>query len=155
MFWFFAGAVLVADRLLKLYIDHHFAVHESRSVIQGVLSILYVRNEGAAFSLLSGQRWLLLIIAAITVCAILWYRHGTHLKTSADIALGCVVGGAFGNMIDRVMQGYVIDYISVGWWPVFNLADMAIVGGGIWLFISIIRQDRARNRTEEETHESE
>ena len=51
MFWFFAGAVLVADRLLKLYIDHHFAVHESRSVIQGVLSILYVRNEGAAFSL--------------------------------------------------------------------------------------------------------
>ncbi len=155
MFWFFAGVVLVADRLLKLYIDHHFAVHESRSVIQGVLSILYVRNEGAAFSLLSGQRWLLLVIAAITVCAILWYRRGTHLKPDVDIALGCVVGGAFGNMIDRVMQGYVIDYISVGWWPVFNLADMAIVGGGIWLFISIIRQDRARGRTEEESHESE
>ncbi len=153
MFWLFAGAVLVADRLLKLYIDRHFALHESHTVIEGVLSLLYVRNEGAAFSLLSGQRWLLLMVAGITVCGILWYRRRTHLKPAVDIALGCVVGGAFGNMIDRVMQGYVIDYISVGWWPVFNLADMAIVSGGIWLFICVVRQDRAK--TEEETHEPE
>ena len=146
MFWILTGMILLADRLLKIYIVGHFSLHESHPIIAGMVSLLYVQNRGAAFSILSGQKWLLLGISILTICGILWYRHRHPLKRSIDMALGCVVGGALGNMIDRIYWGYVVDYISVGWWPVFNLADIAIVCGGAWLFLGIVFESRAEEK---------
>ncbi len=146
MFWILSGTILIADRLIKNYIVAHFALHESKPIIDGMVSLLYVQNRGAAFSMLSGQRWLLLAISMLTVCGILWYRRRYHLKPRIDLALGCVLGGALGNMIDRFYLGYVIDYICIGWWPVFNLADVAIVCGGIWLFLGVLLDHKAEDR---------
>ena len=138
MFWIFAGVILAADRVLKNYIDAHFLLHESQPLIDGLISLLYVQNKGAAFSMLSGQRWFLLAVALVTVGGILYYRYRFKPQKQMNMALGCIVGGAVGNMIDRFLYGYVIDYVSIGWWPVFNLADVAIVCGGAWLFLLIL-----------------
>ncbi len=141
LFWICAALAFFLDRIVKQYVIGHFVLHEGHDVLEGILSFVYVQNQGAAFSMLSGQRWLLLLIAAAAVGAILWYRRGGRLGRWMDSLLGMVVGGAIGNMVDRFFYGYVVDFISIGWWPVFNVADMMIVGGGIGLLICVVWKD--------------
>lgn len=97
-----------------------------------------VRNPGAAFSMATGMTWLLTLIAAAVVIGVL--RIGRTLRSTLwAIGLGGVLGGALGNLVDRLfrapgpLQGHVVDFVSVGWWPVFNVADSSIVCGAILL----------------------
>ncbi|MFC9895558.1 signal peptidase II [Nocardia sp. NPDC127579] len=97
-----------------------------------------VRNPGAAFSMATGMTWLLTLVAAGVVIGVI--RIGRTLRSLWwAIGLGMVLGGALGNLIDRLfrapgpLQGHVVDFVAIGWWPVFNVADSAIVCGAILL----------------------
>jgi signal peptidase II len=141
-----AGTVWALDRLTKIVVEHTLSGRPPLTLIPGVLDLRFTTNSGGAFSL--GQRtpWLfvgasLAVSAAIVATA---FRHAS-LPTSA--ALGSILGGALGNLTDRAIRGphlsgHVIDFVDVHVWPVFNLADSAIVIGAIVLAISSIVADR-------------
>lgn len=104
----------------------------------GILEIRQVRNPGSAFGLFPGQSWPIFILSAVVFFALLivlwrWGRPGTRVFQAG---LGLICGGAIGNIIDRIAFGEVVDFIDLEFWPVFNLADLAIViGVGITLVI--------------------
>ena len=140
--------LLLLDQLTKLYVERSFRLYESRPVIPGWLSLTSVRNHGAAWSMLSGHGWLLLLIAIVALAAILWYfRSLTEGWCERYIAAFMVIAGIFGNSIDRLWRGAVVDFIDVHYYevwryPVFNVADMAIcVGVGIFVLSSLLRPE--------------
>ncbi|MBV8782856.1 MAG: lipoprotein signal peptidase [Gammaproteobacteria bacterium] len=148
-----SAAVVVLDQLVKAWIVHHFALFERVHVL-GVLDIILTYNTGAAFSFLAGatgwQRWLFIALALI-VCSvlILWLRRlraGREDLLAAALAL--IAGGAFGNMLDRLLHGRVVDFVHVHWqqhyFPAFNVADSAITIGAVLLLIDAWRESRGR-----------
>jgi signal peptidase II len=141
--------VILADQLTKIAIAKVFAYGESHAVTP-FFNLVLVFNRGAAFSFLAmaggWQRWaftLLGIVAALVICYLL-KRHGTQKMFCTALAL--ILGGALGNVIDRLMYGHVIDFLDFhvgGWhWPAFNLADSAITIGAALLVIDELRRVR-------------
>lgn len=133
-----AAVAFLLDRLTKSWIVESFSLHESRPVWPGVISITYVENTGAAFSLLTQHTQLLSIASVVVILMVLWLAWHSR-SPLVRLALGLVLGGAFGNLSDRVLRGAVVDFIDLHFWPVFNVADMAIVCGVlllayVWLF---------------------
>jgi signal peptidase II len=141
-----AALVVVVDQLTKWWAVH--ALGDGRVVdIVWTLRFNLVRNSGAAFSTGRGLGPLLGLGAVIVVLVLI--RLGrVYRSPGTSLALGAVLGGAVGNLIDRavregsgqVLGGYVIDFIDVQWWPVWNVADMAIVCGGIALAWLVSRE---------------
>jgi len=125
-----AVVVVVLDQLAKYYIQARMVPGMSIPVIDGVFDITYVLNPGAAFGILEHQTAFFLVVALIMIVAICYYYPrippGYRLLR---IGIGLQVGGAAGNVIDRVKTGYVVDFLDFRVWPVFNIADMAIVTG--------------------------
>ena len=145
--------LLLLDQLTKLWVEHSFRLYESRPVIPGWLSLTSVRNHGAAWSMLSGHGWLLLLIALGALAAILWFfRSLTEGWCERYIAAFMVISGIFGNSIDRLWRGAVVDFIDVHYYdvwryPVFNIADIAICTGvGIFVLSSLLRPDLKKLR---------
>nr|WP_218017695.1 signal peptidase II [Nocardia arizonensis] len=108
------------------------------SIIGDFARLTLVRNPGAAFSMATGMTWLLTLVAAAVVIGVI--RIGSTLRSLWwAVGLGMVLGGALGNLTDRLfrapgpLQGHVVDFVAIGWWPVFNVADSAIVCGAILL----------------------
>jgi signal peptidase II len=143
--------IVIADQLSKYYISHQFDLYESLRLIPG-LNITYVHNTGAAFSFLSDaggwQRWLFIgLSGGISLLLIFWLKRHPATGVWLAIALALILGGAVGNMIDRVVLGYVIDFIDVyynDWhWPAFNVADSAISTGVVMLIIDSFWFDHA------------
>jgi signal peptidase II len=139
-FWLSILAAVLLDRLTKLWVLGHFQALDSYPLIDGLVSITLVRNYGAAFGVLSGQRWLFMGIAGLTLAGMTWFYFRYRPGRLMQLAVGCIGGGAAGNMIDRICYGSVVDFVSVGWWPVFNVADMAIVSGCAGLFLLVWRE---------------
>ncbi len=147
---FFLTALLVvaADQLSKLWIRSNLLVGQSLPEAR-FLRLTHVHNTGAAFGLFQGQSFPLTIfalvgIAVLLVYALFIYRRFPFLDKVLGIsALGLVLGGTVGNLIDRLRFGYVIDFIGVGIWPAFNIADSAIVVGVIILAYSLLPLARA------------
>jgi signal peptidase II len=102
----------------------------------------YVENRGAAFGILAGQTWLLSVLALVVAAGFIAFCWN-ELPTSAllRISIGLVLGGGFGNLLDRLRLGYVVDFIAVGNWPKFNLADSAITIGLILLAFGALRDN--------------
>ena len=150
-----AAAIIVADQLLKAWMVQHFAPLERVQVLR-VLDIILTYNTGAAFSFLSDasgwQRWLFVLLAlGVSAVLIVWMRRlraAVHGLLACGLAL--IVGGALGNMIDRLTLGRVVDFIHVHWrqayFPAFNLADSAITVGAVVLLIDAWRETRAARR---------
>ncbi len=134
-----AAIAFVADLGTKALVVAKMTPGEPISVVGDVVRLTLVRNPGAAFSMATGMTWLLTLIAAAVVIGVI--RIGRSLRSVGwAIGLGLVLGGAVGNLVDRVfrapgpLEGHVVDFISVTrWWPVFNLADSSIVCGAILL----------------------
>jgi signal peptidase II len=137
-----SALVIVLDQITKLFVISHFTYLESITV-NGVFDLARLHNAGAAFSFLSEaggmQRWLFSAIAVIASVSItlLLYKHAK--ETLFALALSLILGGALGNLIDRIAYGYVIDFLLFHWnehyFPAFNLADSAITSGAglmIW-----------------------
>lgn len=137
--------VLVFDQLSKQMVAHSMRLFESIAVLPGV-NLTYVHNTGAAFSFLSDaggwQRWLFAGLAfAVSVGITIWLARLKRNEVLLAAALAMILGGAVGNLIDRLLYGYVIDFIDVyyrNWhWPAFNVADSAItLGVGLLLLES-------------------
>ncbi len=129
--------VLVLDQASKWLVSHVMQLYQSISVMPG-FQLTYVHNTGAAFSFLSEaggwQRWLFALLAlAISAVLSIWLMRLKPEEKMMAIALSLVLGGAVGNLIDRLLYGYVIDFLDVYYktwhWPAFNIADSAICIG--------------------------
>lgn len=144
------ACVLLADQLSKSLVVAFVSPGESVRLIPGVLSITHVRNTGAAFGIMSGSGMVLFWIAvAVVVLTIFWfYRVRSEKNTWSFVALGLITGGALGNLVDRLFRGRVVDFLDIGWWPVFNVADIAIVTGVIILVITIFLEFREQQAVE-------
>jgi len=135
-----AGVIVVLDHLTKLLVQRTFTLHESLTVTP-FFNLVLVHNRGAAFSFLSDaggwQRELFIAIALAAAAWIAWLlrRHAREKRFS--LALSLILGGAIGNVIDRVLHGAVVDFLdfhALGWhWPAFNVADIGISCGAILL----------------------
>jgi signal peptidase II len=139
-----AGAVVVLDQVLKALVTSRFAGGDYAELFGGLVRLDYTRNTGAAFGFLPNGGVLFAGIAVAVILAILLaYRKLGSAPLIVRAALGLVLGGALGNLIDRVRLGYVVDFIDLRWWPVFNLADSAIVVGVLLLLLySLASSDR-------------
>jgi signal peptidase II len=153
-----AALIIVADQAVKAWMVQHFSLFERVRVLP-VLDIILTYNTGAAFSFLANaagwQRWLFVLLAlGVSAALIAWLRRlqaAVHGLLACGIAL--IVGGALGNMIDRLAGGRVVDFIHVHWggayFPAFNVADSAITIGAGVLLLDAWRESRAARRGEE------
>jgi len=152
--WLFLSAFIVlADQLSKAYITRHYGEFEFTSVLP-ILDITRMHNVGAAFSFLASasgwQRWLFIGLAAgVSIAIIVWLcrlPRGTHGLLAAGLAL--VLGGALGNVIDRIRLGHVIDFIHFHWdrayFPAFNVADSAITVGAACLLLDALFDSKGK-----------
>lgn len=137
--------VVVLDRVAKLVIEKKLSLHAGISIIPGFFRLTHVENRGAAFGLFadSPSEWkiavlvLFSLVALVIVSALLW--KNSHTMTSTGVGLSLILGGALGNLWDRLVSGQVVDfllfYIGPYQWPAFNVADSAIViGAGLLVF---------------------
>jgi signal peptidase II len=134
-----ALAVFVLDQGLKAIVQGAMSPGESIPVIPGFLSITYIRNAGGAFGILGGSQVLLLIGSAVAVGVVLWMLIAGQRSRLATLACGLILGGAAGNLLDRLTTGEVTDYVHFSFWYVFNAADAAITIGVATLLLSTFR----------------
>ncbi|WP_141264164.1 MULTISPECIES: signal peptidase II [unclassified Neomoorella] len=133
-FLLLVALVLGIDQLSKYIIRVNFQPNESLPVINSVFHLTYVNNPGAAFGLLAYKTPVFVTVTLLVAVVILVaYRFLPPDRILLRLALALMLGGALGNLIDRLRFGYVVDFLDFRIWPVFNLADMAIVGGVILL----------------------
>ena len=143
---FFSAIFLIIDQAIKFYLSSKMIVNQSTVIIKNFLNITYVHNTGAAFSLLEGNTWLLIVIGIVAVIGLIIYIGKLADITDFDMFVySLLLGGVLGNLLDRIMHGYVIDYISLNifgyHFPIFNFADMCIVISVILIFISALKGD--------------
>src|SRR4029079_19765725 len=133
-----AAVVLVLDIVTKVLAVRLLTPGQPVSIVGDNITWTLVRNSGAAFSMATGYTWVLTVIANGVVIGIIWMGRRLVSPWWA-IGLGMILGGATGNLVDRFfrspgpLRGHVVDFFAVGWWPVFNVADPAVVGGAILL----------------------
>lgn len=135
---------LLLDIGSKFLVSRIFILNESKTIIDNFLNITYVRNTGAAWSILDDNTWIVTVISLLIIIGIIYYVYRNRVsKKILKMGYGLILGGAIGNFIDRVVYGYVIDFIDIdifGWnYPIFNLADMFIVVGVILVMIDAWR----------------
>jgi signal peptidase II len=134
-----ALAIFVLDQGLKAIVQGTMSPGESIPVIPGFLSITYIRNAGGAFGILGGSQVLLLVGSAVAVGVVLWMLLAGQRSRLATLACGLILGGAAGNLLDRLTTGQVTDYVHFSFWYVFNAADAAITVGVATLLLSTFR----------------
>ena len=148
-----AFIVIVLDQLTKVLILQYFQYGDSRHVTS-FFNIVRAHNTGAAFSFLAGasgwQRWFFVGLGAVAAVFIIWMLRSHAGQRLFALALSLILGGAVGNVVDRLQHGYVVDFIQVHWgnqyfFPSFNVADSAITLGAILLILDeLLRVRRGR-----------
>jgi len=141
-----AGGYLL-DRLTKHLAERYLAGRPPVQVIPDVAQLRYTTNSGGAFGLFGGQPWLF-FAATLVVCAAIVVASGRLSSGASALGLGLILGGALGNLTDRIIRGpgvsgHVIDFIDFHVWPVFNLADSAIVVGALVILLAGLRRQPA------------
>lgn len=136
--------LLVIDQLVKSAVSNQIALGTVKSFIPGVLSLTNLRNDGAAWSILSGNQifFYLITVVALVVLIYLLVKQRQHLLYQWGLTL--LITGTLGNFIDRIRLKYVVDMFQIDFFnfPIFNIADMCLTFGVIILFIAIIRDER-------------
>ncbi len=147
-----AFVILLVDQFTKVLIVSFYQLGDSTPVT-GFFSIVRWHNTGAAFSFLAGsagwQRWFFTVIGVLAAGLILWLLKSHSGQKLFSFALACILGGAIGNVIDRLLYGYVVDFLDFHWrhwhFPAFNVADSAITIGAACLILDeLLRVRRAR-----------
>lgn len=144
--------IVFLDQGIKILVSSMMNLHDSIPIIKNFFFITYLRNDGAAFSILQNKTYLFLIVAFLVLCILLWYiNKQKKISLMETISFGLLMGGTIGNFIDRLFYGQVIDYLDFrvfGYdYPVFNLADSAIVIGALILLYLIYRSDFNGSKT--------
>lgn len=141
--WIFI-TILAMDMATKYWAYNHLREVGSIPVIENIFHFTYVENRGAAFGILQDQRWVFILVTIVTLLFILWYLQQMDPEIKMlRIGLNLIFVGAVGNLIDRIYLGFVIDFIDFRIWPVWNVADMAIVVGTIITIGIIIFYEKA------------
>ncbi len=144
--------ILIVDQFTKVMVIGYYKLGDSTTVT-GFFNLVRVHNEGAAFSFLAGasgwQRWLFTGIGVVAVLFILWMLRAHAGQRLFAFAMACILGGAIGNLVDRIAYGHVVDFLQFhygGWYfPSFNVADSAITIGAVSLILDeVLRVRRAR-----------
>lgn len=148
-----AGLVIVLDQLTKLLVIHFLHLYESIVVISGFFDLVHVRNRGIAFGLLNhlGATWSSIALSAVTAAAVIllifWLTRLKEEERWMAFGLSLIIGGALGNLIDRIRLGEVVDfldlYVGSFHWPAFNIADSAVTVGTFWVALSMIFHHRS------------
>ena len=125
-----AAAVIAIDQWSKYYVAATMGLGTSKAIIPGVFHLTYILNPGAAFGILENQRFFFIVVALLMVAAVVYvYPRISRQHLLLRAGTGLMTGGAVGNVIDRVNIGQVIDFFDFRVWPIFNIADTAIVIG--------------------------
>jgi signal peptidase II len=133
-----AALVLAADQTTKALVTGSIALGESRRLFPGV-SLVHAENSGVAFSLLTGSEAIVVVVTAAIVAGVVILFARQRRRRLLWLAVGLIVGGALGNLLDRVRTGAVTDFVQLPHWPAFNLADTAITLGVVALFLILGR----------------
>ena len=144
--------VFLADQSLKRHIEGSMRLGESTSLIPDVLRLTHIENAGGAFGILDGRGGLLLLGSVIAVAFVLWMLLQGPPDRVTTLGCGLILGGAAGNLLDRLTEGVVTDYLDLEFWPleawpVFNAADAAIVFGVLVLLLAALRPEKASRRS--------
>lgn len=138
-----AAFLILLDQLTKVIILNYLSLNESVPVVEGILYLTLVCNRGAAFGLFQNQIFLFIVTAIIVVMLV-----GFDIKKNGpgsrlyNLAMGLLLAGALGNLLDRLFKGCVVDFIDFRVWPVFNVADSAITIGAVLLGLYIFNSER-------------
>ncbi|MGI6204179.1 MAG: signal peptidase II [Anaerovoracaceae bacterium] len=132
------------DRVLKYFVTANIPQGGSQYLLGDLVVITNIRNTGAAFSTFTGRRaWLIAVTLLCIIVGLVYItRHRKNRSNFLLTSLSMVIAGGIGNLADRIMHGYVTDYISVGSFPVFNFADICVVTGCVFLCIYVLFLDR-------------
>jgi signal peptidase II len=141
------GVVFLLDRLTKILAERHLQGRPPVVLIPRVLSLDYTTNSGGAFGVFGSQPWLF-FAATVAVCAVIVFVSTRVAGVLPSVGLGMILGGAVGNLTDRVIHGSgvsgrVVDFIHLNLWPVFNAADSAIVIGAALVVLASARRSRS------------
>ena len=139
-----ASGLLIIDQITKFAVRSRMEIGETLPVFRGVLDCTYVQNRGAAFSLFQNSQLITVILPVITMIAgVLFLLHLRKKKEKlAELGVLLIMSGGIGNLIDRTVMGFVTDMISVGSFPVFNVADICVTVGCAVLILWVIIGDR-------------
>lgn len=141
MIFLASSIVFVLDRLTKALAASYMSYGQSIKVLPGIFHITFVLNTGTAFGLFKGQNLFFISVSIIIIIAILVYAFIVKIPhLAARLALGLILGGAAGNLFDRIRFGNVIDFLDFRIWPIFNIADSAITIGMLILVWIILRR---------------
>jgi len=131
--------VIAADFYTKYLVYTRMALHETIELPVKFIQLTYVQNFGGAFGIFQHQKLFFIIAAAIAVtCVLYFFEDIKELGKLSFVSASLIFGGAIGNLIDRIRFGYVVDFLDLRWWPVFNVADIALTVGVSLLFIEVI-----------------
>ena len=144
-----AASIVILDQITKLWVQDHLVLFTTHPVIPGFFNLVHVLNRGAAFGFLnrSDIEWQTYFFFAATALAVIIIFHLLRMARDDDklliIGLACILGGALGNLIDRIKTGEVVDFLDFYWksyhWPAFNVADIAIFLGSLGLLVAFYR----------------
>ena len=154
LYFIIAVLVAAADQLFKKWIVASVPLSGYMTMIPGVIHLTYVRNTGAAFSIFNDMRLFLTILTSCMIAGLIVFLIKAKLSRLEKLALSAVLGGAVGNLIDRVLLGYVVDMFEVEFmeYAVFNVADCFIVVGGILFCVcylmDIVKEEKAKTAAE-------
>ncbi|SDM63328.1 signal peptidase II [Fictibacillus solisalsi] len=158
-YYILALFVLGLDQVTKWMIVKNMHYGESITVIENVFYITSHRNRGAAFGILQNQMWFFIIITIAVILAVIYYmqKHAKH-QPLLRLALGLVLGGATGNFLDRIIRKEVVDFLDVKIgsynYPIFNVADSALVIGVILIFIQTLMESKSKKENMNGAHRS-
>jgi signal peptidase II len=152
IYFIIAVVIVLADQAVKYLITLDLVAGEQIALIPGIIHLTYVENTGAAFSILSDMRWVLVAVSSIASLVIIYIliKYKSKMELIGKLSLAFILGGALGNLIDRAVMGYVVDVFEVEFirFAVFNVADCFITIGGIafcfYYFIHTGKQDKAK-----------
>ena len=138
---------VIADQVVKMWIVNNFSLHDGMELIKGIVSILYVRNTGAAWGMFEGKMIFFYLITAVAVGTLLYLMFKEKGKSKLLLtAYALILAGAVGNFIDRIRLGYVVDMFKFEFidFPIFNVADICLTIGVIFLFYYVIFKEQSK-----------
>ena len=140
--------LIVLDQLVKSYVVQNIALGEVKTWIPNLVSLTYLQNRGAAFSILQDQQLLFAVITLVVVVGAIWYLH-KHMEDSLWMVLGLtlIIAGGLGNFIDRISQGFVVDMFHLDFinFAIFNVADSYLTVGVAVLLLAMLKEEMNGN----------